>query len=151
MKIRQATLSDLSYIVSHWEGMFRDMQTPADFPAMAGAFGKWLTTAIPRGDYIGFLAETDQGTVVACAGVVVFPWPPGPHAMDPRCACVFNVYTDHSHRMQGLATRLMDAAHSWCRAQGIERVILNASRFGLPIYESMGYVVVDEPMMRLKL
>jgi GNAT superfamily N-acetyltransferase len=72
-------------------------------------------------------------------------------SIDPRCGFVFNVYTDPSHRKQGLARRMMDAIHEWCRAEGIERVVLNASSFGRALYESMGYVAADEPMMRLRL
>ena len=36
-------------------------------------------------------------------------------------------------------------------AEGIERVVLNASTFGKPLYEAMGYVVTDEPMMRMRI
>ena len=32
-----------------------------------------------------------------------------------------------------------------------ERVALNASVFGKPLYDAMGYVESDEPMMRLRL
>lgn len=83
--------------------------------------------------------------------MIVIPWPPGPFSMDPRCGFVFNVYTDPAHRKQGLGRRLMDAMHEWCHGEGIERVVLNASTFGQPLYAAMGYVVANEPMMRLKL
>ena len=82
---------------------------------------------------------------------LVIPWPPGPLTMDPRCGFVFNVYTVPAHRQQGLARRLMDAMHDWCRGEGIERVALNASTFGQPLYEQMGYTVTHEPMMRMRL
>jgi hypothetical protein len=29
--------------------------------------------------------------------------------------------------------------------------VLNASTFGKPLYDTMGYVVTDEPMMRMRL
>jgi hypothetical protein len=45
----------------------------------------------------------------------------------------------------------MEALHTWCRSEGLERIVLNASTFGEPLYRSMGYVPTDEPMMRLKL
>ena len=71
--------------------------------------------------------------------------------MDPRCGFVFNVYVDVPHRKQGLARRLMEAIHDWCRGEGIERLVLNASLFGEPLYRSMGYLRTEEPMMRLRL
>ena len=149
--IRPATIADIPHIVSHREQMFRDMGIPAEFDDMAPATESWLRHAIPAKTYRGWIAVSESGEVAAGGGLLVIPWPPGPMTMDPRCGFVFNVYTQPAHRQQGLGRRLMDAMHEWCRAEGIERVVLNASTFGRPLYESMGYVVADEPMMRLKL
>lgn len=149
--IRPATSADIPDIVRHREQMFRDMGIPAAFEAMATATAVWLAGAIPNGDYRGWVAVTAEGTVAGGGGLIVIPWPPGPFSMDPRCGFIFNVYTDPTHRQQGLGRRLMAAMHDWCRGQGIERVVLNASSFGYPLYASMGYVAASEPMMRLKL
>ena len=148
--IRPATISDVAHIVRHREQMFRDMGIDAAYDDMSIAMEQWLRHAIPSKTYRGWVAECD-GTVVAGGGLIVIPWPPGPMNMDPRCGFIFNVYTDPEHRKQGLARRLMDAMHEWCRAEGMERVVLNASVFGHSLYEDMGYVVADEPMMRLRL
>jgi GNAT superfamily N-acetyltransferase len=149
--IRTATLADIPHIVEHREEMFRDMGIPAQFESMAIAMDLWLRHAIPSKTYLGWIAVADHGAVVAGGGLIVIPWPPGPMTMDPRCGFAFNVYTQPAHRKQGLANRLMDAMHAYCRAEGIERVVLNASVFGKSLYESMGYVVANEPMMRIKL
>jgi GNAT superfamily N-acetyltransferase len=149
--IRPATIADIPHIVSHRERMFRDMALPAAFDDMRPAFELWLRHALPSKIYLGWMAVTSDGEVVGGAGLIVIPWPPGPISMDPRCGFVFNVYTNPAHRKQGLARRLMDAVHDYCRAEGIERIVLNASTFGESLYRSMGYVPTDEPMMRLKL
>jgi GNAT superfamily N-acetyltransferase len=149
--IRPATLADIPSIVEHREQMFRDMAIPAEFEDMAAATELWLTHAIPSHTYRGWVACTDRGEVVAGGGLIVIPWPPGPMTTDPRCGFIFNVYTRPAHRQQGLAKRLMDAMHEWCRGEGIERVVLNASTFGKRLYDEMGYVVADEPMMRFRL
>ena len=149
--IRAATIADIAHIVSHREQMFRHMAIPAAFADMAAAFEGWLRHAIPAKTYRGWMAVTSHGEVVGGAGLIVIPWPPGPISMDPRCGFVFNVYTDTAHRKQGLARRLMEAIHDHCRAEGMERMVLNASAFGQSLYESMGYVRTEEPMMRLRL
>ena len=41
----------------------------------------------------------------------------------------------------------MAAIHDWCRAEGISSLALNASTFGQPLYEALGYVVTPSPMM----
>lgn len=149
--IRAATIADIPRIVEHREQMFRDMGIPAEFEDMAAALELWLRHAIPAKTYLGWIAVAAGGEIAGGGGLIVIPWPPGPMTMDPRCGFIFNVYTGPSHRKQGLGRRLMDAMHDWCRAEGIERVVLNASTFGRPLYESMGYVVTDEPMMRMRL
>jgi GNAT superfamily N-acetyltransferase len=149
--IRPATIADIPHIVEHRAQMFREMGIPAEFEDMAAATDLWLKHAIPSHTYRGWVACSEGGEVVAGGGVIVIPWPPGPMSTDPRCGFVFNVYTQPAHRKQGLGRRLMDAIHDWCRSEGIERVVLNASTFGKPLYDAMGYVVAEEPMMRLKL
>lgn len=149
--IRTATIGDILDVVRHREQMFRDMEIPAEFDAMAAAMRTWLARAIPDGTYRAWVATTPDGSVVAGGGLIVIAWPPGPFSMDPRCGFVFNVYTDPAHRKQGLGRRLMDAMHEWCRGEGIERVVLNASTFGQPLYAAMGYIVANEPMMRLEI
>lgn len=149
--IRPAIIEDIPHVVAHREQMFRDMGIPAEFDAMARATESWLRTAIPSQAYLGWLVVGDDGEIAAGGGLIVMPWPPGPITMDPRCGFVFNVYTAPAHRQQGLARRLMETMHGWCRSQGIERVVLNASTLGQPIYQQMGYVVANEPMMRIRL
>jgi hypothetical protein len=41
----------------------------------------------------------------------------------------------------------MDTIHAWCRNAGLQSVALNASVFGRPLYESMGYRVSESPTM----
>ena len=149
--IRPATIADIPHIVSHREQMFRDMGIAAEYDDMRPALALWLRHALPARTYLGWIAVASTGDVVGGSGLIVMPWPPGPMTMDPRCGFVFNVYTDPAHRQRGLARKMMDAMHEWCRGEGIERVVLNASTFGHSLYQSMGYVVADEPMMRLKL
>ena len=149
--IRPAALADIPHIVEHREQMFRDMGIAAAYEDMAAAMARWLRDALPANVYRGWVAVTTSGEVVAGGGLIVMPWPPGPMSMDPRCGFIFNVYTKPAHRKQGLGRQLMEAMHAWARGEGIERVVLNASTFGEPLYQAMGYVVTNEPMMRLKL
>ena len=149
--IRPATIADVPHIVEHRVEMFREMRIQAEFEDMAIAVDLWLRHAIPSKTYLGWIAESQAGAIAGGSGLIVIPWPPGPMTLDPRCGFVFNVYTAPAHRKQGLARQMMDAIHDYCRAEGIERIVLNASTFGKPLYDAMGYVVADEPMMRLRL
>jgi hypothetical protein len=41
----------------------------------------------------------------------------------------------------------MTKIHAWCRAHGVTSLALNASVFGKPLYDSLGYAVTPSPMM----
>jgi GNAT superfamily N-acetyltransferase len=150
-RVRPATLADADVLVRHRFAMFVDMGVPFDRAALDPAFRQWLNEMMPSGTYRAWLVVTDQGIVVAGGGITIVPWPPGPHYPGDRLAFVYNVYTEPGHRRSGLARRVMDAIHVWCRDAGIRSVALNASRAGQPLYESMGYRVSASPMMVLGL
>jgi GNAT superfamily N-acetyltransferase len=110
---------------------------------------------MPEGTYVAWLVEGEQENgsreVVCGGGATIIPWPPGPRHLQPTLAFVYNVYTEPGHRGRGLAKRVMNAIHEFCRAERIGSVALNASTFGQPLYEAMGYRVAQSPMMILSL
>jgi GNAT superfamily N-acetyltransferase len=165
--VRRATLADIDALVHHRLAMFADMDLPVDAERITLAFRRWLADMMPAGTYLAWLVEarTDgqpgemvaatsdsgalAGRIVAGGGITIVPWPPGPQSYDGRIAFVYNVYTDPEHRHRGVARKLMEAIHTWCRDHGIGAVGLNASAGGLPLYESMGYRAMSAPMMVL--
>ena len=112
----------------------------------------FLLDAMPRGEYVGWVAEAD-GRIVAGAGVQVrrvlpFPAHAGHAAIaEGRQAIVINVYTEPAHRRRGLARQLMEAVIAWSRAERIESLVLHAAPDGKHLYESLGFVPTNE--MRL--
>jgi GNAT superfamily N-acetyltransferase len=147
-RVRPATLDDADVLVHHREAMFEEMGTPPPQVAVAGPmFRAWLADAMPNGTYRAWVVVTGAGDAVAGGGMTVLPWPPGPQHPGGLVAFVYNVYTEPEHRGRGLARKVMDAIHDWCRGAGIQSIALNASQFGQPLYESMGYRVSESPTM----
>jgi GNAT superfamily N-acetyltransferase len=147
--VREATLADVDVLVRHRIAMFTDMGVPLDAASLEASFRAWLAETMPAGTYRAWLAEDTTGTVAAGGGITVLPWPPGPQYMGSRLAFVYNVYTEAAHRRRGLARLIMDVIHAWCRDNGVASIALNASRDGLPLYQSMGYLESPAPMMFL--
>ena len=148
-RIRPATLADAAVLVRHRIAMFTDMAVPLDADVLDPAFRAWLAETMPAGIYRAWLAETTGGDVAGGGGITIIPWPPGPRYAGDRLAFVYNVYTEPPHRRRGLARRIMDTIHTWCRDEGITSMALNASPDGKPLYESMGYAESPSPMMFL--
>jgi GNAT superfamily N-acetyltransferase len=149
--IRPATLADADALVRHRIGMFTDMGVPLDAAALESAFRAWLAETMPAGVYRAWLVESAGREIAAGGGITILPWPPGPRYMGDQLAFVYNVYTEAAHRRRGLARLIMDTIHAWCREHGIASIALNASRDGLPLYQSMGYVESPAPMMFLSI
>ena len=149
-RVRPATLDDIDALVHHRIAMFQDMDVPLDAAAVDAAFRLWLLEMMPKGVYRAWVVESQSG-VIAGGGITILPWPPGPRYFSGRLAFVYNVYTEPDHRRRGLGRLVMDAIHTWCRDERIGSLALNASRFGQPMYESLGYGVTPSPMMFLAL
>ena len=145
--VREATLADSDALVRHRIAMFTDMGVPLDVETLARAFRTWLADVMPSGAYRAWVVEDEGGAIVAGGGMTILPWPPGPRYMGSRLAFVYNVYVEEAHRRRGLARRVMEAIHAFCRANAIASVALNASRDGLPLYRELGYVEAPAPMM----
>lgn len=148
--IRPATLADIQIIVYHRHAMFAEMGLQGDYETMDARFAPWLRQALIGQHYFGWLVETETGEVVAGGGVALLPRAPSPPDLNEEWGFVYNIYTEPAHRRQGLARRLMEVIHQWCRERGLQTVGLNASEFGRPLYEELGYRPSDT-MMLLKL
>lgn len=149
--LRLATLADEATLVHHRIAMFQDMGLDFDADAVGAAYLEWLRLHMTIGDYRAWVIEDTAGAIIAGAGLTILPWPPGPAYSGGRVAFIYNVYTEPAHRKRGLARGLMEAVHTFCRDEGIDNLALNASQFGRPLYEAMGYAVTTSPMMFLRL
>lgn len=150
-RVRPATADDIDALVEQRLAMFTDMGVDVDAGALVAAYRAWLAANVPSGTYRAWVVETDAGDIVGGGGIIVMPWPPGPRYPGTRLAFVFNVYTAHAHRRRGLAKRIMEAIHAWCRREGVTSTALNASNEGRPLYEALGYQLSPRPMMFLSI
>jgi len=149
--IRLATLEDAGIIAGHRHRMFVDMgkYDPQKLEAMTSAYRPWLESKIAAGEYLSWLATSQDGAVAAGLGLWLMDWPPHVIGSGLRRGNIINVYTEAAHRRQGLARLLLNAALDWCRANRIDVIILHASKEGRHLYESAGFEPTNE--MRLVL
>lgn len=147
---RLATPDDAPIITHHRRAMFEDMGHADEIEMLDGidaSFLGWVRERLERGVYYGFLAENEEGEVVAGAGCWIIEWPAHIFDLNTKRAYVLNVYTEKTHRGHGLARRLMETILDFCEARGLNVIVLHASPFGKPLYESMGFTASNE--MRL--
>jgi GNAT superfamily N-acetyltransferase len=149
--IRRATLDDLGTIVKQRRGMFLEIHV-GELPLLEttlAAFEQWCIPLMKSEQYIGWLAVSPEGEVVSGIGLWIQKWIPTLRSKSTLRGYILNVYTDLDHRKQGLARRLTQTALDWCNTNGIDIIILHASQYGRPLYESLGFSNTNE--MRLVL
>jgi GNAT superfamily N-acetyltransferase len=137
-------LADLARLRSDWT-VAQGGSAAAGFEAELRAW--WLADA---GDRRAWLARDRDGVAVGMANVQVFHRMPRPGRVAGRWAYVANVWVDGAHRRRGVGADLMRAVVGWCRAQGMDRVVLNPSEMSVPMYRSLGFRPADD-LMRLDL
>ncbi|HEY8795129.1 MAG TPA: GNAT family N-acetyltransferase [Gemmatimonadaceae bacterium] len=152
--IRRAVLGDIPALAHHRVSMFRDMGETTELleGPLTDASAAFFSGAIESGVYVAWLAvpRHEPDLVVGGAGVLLRPMLPRPApagVVQGREALIANVYTEPAWRRRGLAALLMQHVLDFTRANGIQRVLLHASKDGRPLYESLGFVPTNE--MRL--
>jgi GNAT superfamily N-acetyltransferase len=148
IEIRRATAEDIPALVHHREAMFSEMGVEGDYERMKAAFAEWLASMIPSEGYRAWVC-CEGSSVVAGGGMVLRDKAPTPALAATKAAYIYNVFVEPSHRRLGLARRLMEEMHGWCRENGIFSVMLHTSEFARPLYVSMGYEITDEMAIRL--
>jgi GNAT superfamily N-acetyltransferase len=148
--IRTAGIDDLATILQHRQEMFREMgfTDPAGLNDVAETAAVYFRRALPDGTYRAWLVQTDDGQVVGGGGLLIAGWPGFPGEKQSRRAWIVNMYTEPSHRRQGIATRVMETIIEWCRAEGFTAVALHASKEGRTLYESFGFQPTNEMRLR---
>jgi len=152
LSIRRATAADAGVLARHRADMFRDMgQLPADLrDTLVEAARAYFAAAVPDGRYVAWLAKAEvEGNIVAGAGLQLRellprPVPGGTRLVHGSQGLILNVFTEPAWRRRGVAAALMRELLRWCRANGIESLVLHASADGRPLYEKLGFTPTNE-------
>jgi ribosomal protein S18 acetylase RimI-like enzyme len=150
--VREADATDIPFLARHRAAMFRDMGKLAihQEETLVRATATYLRDAMPRGDYLAWVAQ-DTGeppAIIGGAGAQLRPLLPRPGFGDdlelgPE-AIVLNVYVEPAWRRRGAAEALMRAVLDTLAQRGIRRIVLHASDDGRRLYERLGFVSTNE-------
>jgi len=155
VSVRPATEADIPVIARHRAEMFSDMgQLPSTLYAdLVDRTVEYLAVAIPRGEYLGWLAAQSNEPDVIIGGGGVQLRRTLPHPMTRvgenriahgRQAIVLNVFTEKAWRRRGVGRLLMERMMEWAAAADIDTLVLHASDDGRALYERLGFVQTTE-------
>ena len=154
IRVRAATADDIPLLARHRAAMFRDMGrlAPHCEAALIAATADYLRTALPRGEYLGWVAEQPSSEPVGGAGVQLRPILPRPRPSGDEIelgpeAIVLNVYVEPEWRRRGVGEALMRALLAALAGRSVRRIVLHASEDGRRLYERLGFVTTNEMIL----
>ncbi len=104
----------------------------------------WMASALAGELWRCWVAVGDDGVIAGHLWLEIIPKIPNPVAEREAHAYITNVYLDPALRGHGLGERLMQTAMDWCRANGIDAVILWPTSRSRSLYQRHGFSVRDE-------
>jgi GNAT superfamily N-acetyltransferase len=144
-----ARIDDAAKITQQRRAMFHHMRgaQASALDEMEARFLPWVTAKLKAGEYLGWFAVAEDGTIAAGAGLWLMEWPPHMLGRADRRGYLLNVYTGVGFRRRGLAKVLVEVAVDWCRTNGIDVMVLHASSAGRSMYEQLGFAATNEMRM----
>jgi GNAT superfamily N-acetyltransferase len=95
--------------------------------------------------YVAWVAA-DNGAIVAMGGISYYLLPPNDWCPEGKTAHIGSMYTLPGFRRQGIASRILCLLVEEAKRNGCERIQLNASEMGRPIYEDYGFEISEGAM-----
>jgi ribosomal protein S18 acetylase RimI-like enzyme len=145
MEYRRATRDDVHAFVENrmeFLALIRTIEKPEEFRARTL---EYIRAHIEKDDLIIWLA-LDQETIASSCMVCVFQTAPVPSCPNGRAAELLNVYTKEAYRRMGLAETLVRAAIAELEKRGVEKVLLDYTDDGLPLYQKLGFTILPQEM-----
>ena len=149
MEFRRATKADVEAFVDVRIEFVTQIRTIADVDDFRARTLEYLTDHIEKDDLLVYLAVED-GRIVSSCMASLYQTPPVPSCRTGHTAELLNVYTRREFRRRGLAEQLIRMLFTQLQARGIEKVLLDYTEDGLPLYQKLGFVELTH-QMELKL
>lgn len=148
MEFRRATVGDVDILVERRLAMRAEREEgacpidPGDFRAITR---EYFLLHMPGGGFIAWLA-IDEGAVIGTGGLCLHHVPPTYGNPSGKVAYLVNMYVVPEYRGQGIAAELLERLMREARVLGCDRVALNTSKAGRPVYEKYGFTEVPNEM-----
>ena len=88
--------------------------------------------------FISWIA-LDNENIIATSGLSFSIVPPSYHVLDGKVAYIMNIFTFPSYRNRGIGTELFKRIVEEAKQLGYQKITLNATDMGRPLYEKYGF------------
>jgi len=152
MIIHDATIDDVQILAIRHRKMFEEIYEKKGIKIekirakeLEAAYMDKIAKQIPDGVCKAWVIKKDD-QIIASGAITVVSLVPVPSDLSHSIAYLHSMYTEITHRQNKCAQKIVGRAIQYCQDNGINRVLLNASDAGKPIYEKAGFVPLPETM-----
>lgn len=151
--VRIANIEDIPLIVENRVNFMLEIQgekSQEQIEVLQIELTKYLSSAIPRGEFLAFIAEY-QGLPVSFGGLVIQVIPPTFTNIDGKIGYILNMYTQKEYRGKGLCSKIMEQIILEAKQLKLNKLYLNATDDGYPIYQKFNFSAPHWREMELKI
>jgi GNAT superfamily N-acetyltransferase len=146
-RLRRAHVEDAAALLSLWDFMFEEMDSPASSAWREHALA-WFAKYVDDAGAARIPVIDVSGQVVASAVGTVETGVPNPLSPTGRGVRLVNVITLPPYRGRGYATELIGDVVGWAQDLAVDRIDLSATPQGQRIYERLGFTLASAPRMK---
>lgn len=145
MEFKQASNNDINAFVKHRMEFVTSIRKIEDCNSFKDRTQKYLEEHIDKDDLIVFIAKDGEKIVSSCMACI-FDTIPLPSCPKGRSAELLNVYTLAEWRRNGFAEQLIHMLIVESKKRGVEKIILDYTDAGLPLYKKLGFIPLEHQM-----
>jgi GNAT superfamily N-acetyltransferase len=99
---------------------------------------QYIADGLIDNNFIVYVAAHNE-KIVAMGGISFFNLPPNDWCPDGKTAYIGNMFTLTDYRKHGIATKILSLLVEEAETLGCERILLNPTDMGKPVYEKYGF------------
>lgn len=151
MEYRRAKLEDIDLFVKNRIEFITSIKEISNINDFKNQTKQYIKEHIERDDLIIFIA-IDKNRIISSCMASIFQTVPKPSCPNGINAELLNVYTIKEYRRNGYAEKLLNMLIQEIKNLGVEKIILDCTDIGLPLYKKLGFSISQNQMeLKLKL
>lgn len=149
MEYRRAKLEDIDLFVKNRIEFITSIKEISNIEDFKNQTKQYIKEHIEKDDLIIFIA-IDKNRIISSCMASIFQTVPKPSCPKGINAELLNVYTIKEYRRNGYAEKLLNMLIQEIKNLGVEKIILDYTDMGLPLYQKLGFTILQN-QMQLKL
>jgi GNAT superfamily N-acetyltransferase len=116
-----------------------------DLKEVAGRCRDYYSESFEKDTHVACLVY-DGEKIIGCGGISFYQVMPNIKNPSGKKAYIMNIYTVPEYRGKGIATKVVDLLVAEAHKRNIQKISLDATAMGRPVYERYGFVPDDTAM-----